>query len=91
MKYYKFNGEDEDKWNEYSIKTLAFAETKGLVEGLTNENASEEMKKKVMSYLTMLLVRKASNFLNRSREPKVVWDALEEEIAPTEDKDLYEL
>ena len=24
VKYYVFNGEDEDKWNEYSIKTLAF-------------------------------------------------------------------
>ena len=28
-KYYVFNGEDEDKWNEYSIKTLTCAETKG--------------------------------------------------------------
>ena len=27
-KYYVYIGEDEDKWNEHTIKTLAFAETK---------------------------------------------------------------
>ena len=28
VKFYVFNKEDEEKWNEYSIKTLLFAETK---------------------------------------------------------------
>ena len=28
VKYYVFNGENEDEWNKYSIKTLAFAETR---------------------------------------------------------------
>ena len=91
VKYYVFNGEDEDKWNEYCIKTLAFAETKGWVEGLTNENASEDMKKKVKSYLTMSLTGKVFKFLDRSREPKDVRDALEEELSQTEDEDRYEL
>ena len=68
--YYIFNREDEEKWNKYSIKTLAFAETKGQVEGLTNENALEEMKKKAKSYLTMSLTGKAFKFLNCPREPK---------------------
>ena len=53
VKYYIFNGEDEDKWNEFSIKTLAFAETKGWVEGLTDENAADDMEKKVKSYVTI--------------------------------------
>ena len=43
MKYYVFNGEDEDKWNKYSIKTLAFAETKG--------DVSEDMKKTAKNIL----------------------------------------
>ena len=46
VKYYAFDGEDEDKWNGYSIKTLAFAETKGWVEVLTDENAPDEKQKK---------------------------------------------
>ena len=29
--------------------------------------------------------------MNSSREPKDVWDALEEEFAPTDDEDCYEL
>ena len=70
---------------------MAFAETKGLVERLTDENASEKMKKKAKSYLTMSLTGKAFKLLNRSREPKDAWDALEEEFAPTEDENRYEL
>ena len=91
MKYYIFNGEYEDKWNTCSIKTLAFAEIKRWLEGLTDENASEEMKKKAKSYPTMSLTGKAFKFLNRLREQKDVWDALEEEFAPMEDEDRYEL
>ena len=91
VKYYVFNGENEDKWNEYSIKTLTFAETKGWVEELFDKNASEEMKKKAKSYLTNSLTGKVFKFLNRSREPKDIQDALEEEFAPTEDEDRYEL
>ena len=82
VKYYVFDGEDEDKWNEYSIKTLAFAETKGWMEGLTDENASDEKKKKAKSYLTMSLTGKAFKFLNRSKNTKDIWEALEEEFAP---------
>ena len=72
-------------------KHLAFAETMGWVEGLADENASEEMKKKAKSYLTMSLTGKVFQFLNRSREPKNVWDILEEEFAPTEDEERYKL
>ena len=91
VKFYVFNGEDEEKWNEYCIKTLAFAETKGWVEGLTEKNAADDLKKKAKSYLTMSLTGKAFKFLNRSKEPKDIWDALEEEFAPTEEEDRYEL
>ena len=65
--------EDEEKWNEYSIKTLAFAETKGWVEGLTESNAADDIKKKAKSYLTISLTGKAFKFLNRSKEPKEIW------------------
>ena len=61
------------------------------MEGLTEENASDNMKRKATSYLTMLLTWKAFKFLNRSIEPKDRWDALEEKFAPTEDEDCYEL
>ena len=70
---------------------MAFAETKRWVEGLTVENATEEIQKKAKSYLTKSLTGKAFKFLNRSREPKDVYDALEEEFAPTEDEDRYEV
>ena len=39
----------------------------------------------------MSLTGKAFEFLNRSREPKDIWDALEEDFVPTEDEDCYEL
>ena len=39
----------------------------------------------------MSLTGKAFKFLNRSKEPKEIWDALEEEFAPTEEEDRYEL
>ena len=45
VKYYVFDGEDEERWNEYSIKTLAFIDAKGWKEGLTDKNASDEKKK----------------------------------------------
>ena len=56
-----------------------------------DENTSEEMKKKAKSHLTMSLTGKAFNVLNRLREPKDVWDALEEDFAPMEDEDRYKL
>ena len=91
VKFYVFDGEDEDKWNEYSIKMLAFAETKGWMEGLTDENTSDEKKKKAKSYPTMSLAGKAFKFLIRSKNPKDIWEALVEEFAPTEEDDRYEL
>ena len=39
----------------------------------------------------MALFRKAFKFLNRLKEPKVVWDTLEEEFAPMEEEDCYKL
>ena len=91
VKYYVFDGEDEDKWNEFSIKTLAFAETKGWMEGLTDKIALDEKKKKAKSYLTMSLTGKVFKFLNQSKNPKDIWEALEEEFAPTEEDNRYEL
>ena len=82
MKFNVFNGKDEDKWNEYSTKILAFAETKGWLEGLTDKSASDGMKKKAKCYLTMSLTGKAFKFLNRSKELKNIWDVLDEEFAP---------
>ena len=64
VKYYVFHGEDKDKWNEYSIKTLAIAETKGWMKRLTDENALDENKKKTKNYLTMSLIGLAFKFLN---------------------------
>ena len=65
-----FDGEDKDKWNEFSIKTLALAETKWWMEGLMDEHASDEKKKKAENYLTISLTSKAFKFLNRSKNPK---------------------
>ena len=62
-----------------------------MLERLTDEIASDDMKKKVKTYLTMSLIGKTFKLLNRSREVKDVWDALEEEFASTEDVDCYEL
>ena len=39
----------------------------------------------------MSLTGKSFKFLNCSKEPKDVWDALEVEFALTEDEDRYEL
>ena len=91
VKFHVFNREDKDKWNKYSIKMLAFAETKGWIEGLKDMNASDDIKKKAKSYLMMSLTRKAFKFLNCSKEPKDVWDALEEEFAPMEEEDRDKL
>ena len=49
------------------------------------------MKKKAKSYLTMSLTGKEFKFINRSKEPKEIWDALEEEFAPMDEEDQYEL
>ena len=46
LKFYIFNREDEDRWNKYSIKTFAFAETKGCIEGLTDKSTSDDMKRR---------------------------------------------
>ena len=91
VKYYIFNGEDEDKWIEYSIKTLAFAETKEWVEGLTDKSALDDMKRKAKNYLTLSLTGKAFKFLNCSKEPKDVWDMLRKGFTPMEDEDFYKL
>ena len=91
VKHYVFDGEDEDKWKENSIKTLAFAETKGWMEGLTDETSSDKKKKKAKSYLTMSLTGKGFKFLNRLKNPKEIWEALEEEFAPAEEDNRYEL
>ena len=91
VKYYVFDGEDEERWNEYSIKTLAFAETKGWKEGLTDKNASDEKKKKAKNYLTMSLTGKAFRFINQSRNADEIWNALIDEYAPTEAEDRYDL
>ena len=69
FKYYVFDGEDEDKWNEYNIKTLESAETNGWIEGLTDRNASDKKKKKAKSYLTISLTGKAFKFLNQLMNP----------------------
>ena len=61
------------------------------MEGLTDENALEEKKKKAKSYLTMSLPGKAFKFLNQSKNSKDIWEALEEEFTPTEGDDRYEL
>ena len=91
VKFYIFDGEDEERWNEYSIKTLAFAEAKGWKEGLTDKNASDEKKKNAKNYLTMSLTGKAFRFINRSKKANEIWDALIDEFAPTEEEDRYEL
>ena len=87
VKFYIFDGEDEERWNEYSIKTLAFAEAKGWKEGLTDKNASDEKKKNAKNYLTMSLTGKAFRFINRSKKANEIWDALIDEFAPTEEED----
>ena len=91
VKYYVFDGEDEERWNEYSIKTLAFAEAKGWKEGLTEKDASDEKKRNAKNYLTMSLTGKAFSFISRSKEAYEVWNALMDEFAPTEAEDRYEL
>ena len=53
MKFYVINEEDEDKWNKYSIKMLAFSETKGWAEGLRDKSPLDDMKKKAKNYLIM--------------------------------------
>ena len=42
VKYYVFDGENEEGWHEYCIKTLAFADAKGWSEGLTKDDAAKE-------------------------------------------------
>ena len=91
VKYHVFDGEDDYKWNEYCIKMLTFVETKGWEEGLTDGTAAEDKKKKAKSYLTMSLISKAFKFLSRSKNLKDIWEALEEEYAPTEEDDRYKL
>ena len=91
IKWYEFDGEEKDKWNEYSIKALIFEEMKGWMNGLTDGNASNEKKNKGKSYLTMPLTDWKFKFLNQSKHTKDIWEALEEELAPTEEDDRYEL
>ena len=91
MNYYVFDGEDNDEWNEYSIKTLAFAETKVWVEGLTDSTAAEDKKKNAKIYRTLSLTGKTFKYLNRSNNQKEIWEALEVKYVPTEEDDRYEL
>jgi len=91
VKYYVFDREDKERWNEYSIKTLAFAEAKGWKEGLMEKDASDEKKKNAKNYLTMSLTGKAFRFISRSKKANEVWNALMDEYAPTEAEDRYEL
>ena len=91
MKYYVFHRVDSNKWNEQSMKTLAFAETKRWVGGLTDSTTTENKKKKAKSYPMMLLSEKAFKLLNRSMNLKDIWKALEEQYASTEEDDWYEL
>ena len=91
VKYYVFDGENEERWNEYSIKTLAFAESKGWSEGLTSESASKDSKTSAKNYLTMSLTGKAFRFVNQTKTACEIWEALKDEYAPTEEEDRYEL
>ena len=91
VKYYVFDGENEERWHEYCIKTLAFVEAKGWSEGLTEENASKEHKTGAKNYLTMSLTGKASRFINQAKKASEIWEALKDEYAPTEEEDHYEL
>ena len=91
VKFYVFDGENEERWHEYNIKILAFAEAKGWKEGLTKEEASDEDKKSANHYLTMSLTRKAFRFISHSKKANEIWKALNEKYAPTEEKDRYEL
>ena len=61
------------------------------MEGLTNSSALEDNKKKTKSYLTMSLTGNAFKSLNGSKNPKDIWEALEEEYTPMEEDDRYEL
>ena len=71
---------------------LAFAYTKGWMEGLTDSNATiEKKKKKANSNLTMYLTGKAFKFSNRSKNCKDIWETLEEEYAPREANNRDEL
>ena len=58
---------------------------------LTDENALDENKKKTKNYLTMSLIGLAFKFLNWSKNPKDIWEALEEDFVPTEEYNRYEL
>ncbi len=91
VKYYVFDGEDEDRWNEYSIKTMAFAEAKGWNKGLMEEGADEKSKTSAKNCLTMSLTGKAFRFVNQTKSAKEIWEALKDEYAPTEEEDRYEL
>lgn len=91
VKYYVFDGENEERWNEYSIKTLAFAESKGWSEGLISESASKDSKTSAKNYLTMSLTGKAFRFVNQTKTACEIWEALKDEYAPTEEEDRYEL
>ena len=91
VKYYVFDGENEGRWHEFSIKTLAFAEAKGWKEGLIKDNASKENQTRAKNYLTMSLTGKAFRFINQAKKASDIWDALKDEYAPTEEEDRYEL
>ena len=91
IKNYVFDGENEERWHEYCIKTLAFAETKGWQEGLTKSDASKEHQTSAKNYLTMLLTGKAFRFINQTKKANEIWEALKDEYAPTEEEDRYEL
>ena len=67
VKYYVFDGENEERWNEYCIKTLAFVETKDWGEGLTKRDASKENKTSAKNYLTMSLTGKAFRFVSQTK------------------------
>ena len=70
---------------------LACAETKGWVEGLRDENSLDKKKMKAKSYLAISQINKAFKFLYRLKNPKDIWEPLEEEFVPTKEDDRYEL
>ena len=93
VKLIKYTGQ-ADRWREWSKKVIAYAKTKNFHLALTNfsdENVTDKMKSDALNFLTMSLSGDAFSFVENAENSGEVWSELEEEYAPTDDHQIFDL
>ena len=97
IRFFHFSGEDDD-WNEWKKKALAFAETKGYIDAFFNDysqsSVTEERVQNVESYNLLMMCCKdiAFGIVEREkRNAKVAWSSLVKVYESSNEIDLMQL